>query len=166
MTVTGKTLAENMAAMDVPEPDSRVIHPVSSPRSPTGGLVILRGNLAPDGCVVKGAGHERLTHRGPARVFGGGPPQFPEKRLAQFDARFRYSAGTAAWSPASRTRALCILHNFSTSGGLADSPNAAQMAGSPNGRLPKWQSHQMAESQNGRVPRRQSAQMAESPRVH
>ena len=71
MTVTGKTLAENMAAMDVREPDSRVIHPVSSPRSPTGGLVILKGNLAPDGAVMKVAGTKHLNHEGPARVFDG-----------------------------------------------------------------------------------------------
>ncbi len=42
---------------------------LSAPLKPTGGLAILRGNLAPEGCVVKLAGHERLTHRGPARVF-------------------------------------------------------------------------------------------------
>jgi len=46
-----------------------VILPVDRPLKPTGGLVILKGNLAPEGCVVKVAGHERLTHRGPARVF-------------------------------------------------------------------------------------------------
>jgi dihydroxy-acid dehydratase len=46
-----------------------VVKPLSDPIKPTGGIVILRGNLAPEGCVVKVAGHERLTHRGPARVF-------------------------------------------------------------------------------------------------
>jgi len=46
-----------------------VVRPLSAPLRPTGSLVILRGNLAPDGCVVKVAGHERLRHRGPARVF-------------------------------------------------------------------------------------------------
>ena len=43
--------------------------PIETPLKPTGGLAILRGNLAPEGCVVKLAGHERLLHRGPARVF-------------------------------------------------------------------------------------------------
>ena len=70
MTVTGKTMAENLADFKT-EPDGRVIHPVSSPRSPTGGLVILRGNMAPDGAVMKVAGTGHLTHEGPARVFDG-----------------------------------------------------------------------------------------------
>jgi dihydroxy-acid dehydratase len=50
-------------------PGQRVVRPLSEPVSHTGGLVILHGNLAPDGCVVKMAGHERSFHRGPARVF-------------------------------------------------------------------------------------------------
>ena len=70
MTVTGNTLAENLEGFDG-RPDSRVIYPVSSPRSPTGGLVILRGNLAPDGAVMKVAGTKHLAHEGPARVFDG-----------------------------------------------------------------------------------------------
>ena len=70
MTVTGKTLAENMRGFDR-EPDRRVIYPVSSPRSPTGGLVILKGNLAPEGAVLKVSGTKHLAHEGPARVFDG-----------------------------------------------------------------------------------------------
>ena len=70
MTVTGKTMGDNLEAFDR-GPDSRVIHPVSSPRSPAGGLVILKGNLAPEGAVMKVAGTKRLTHEGPARVFDG-----------------------------------------------------------------------------------------------
>ena len=70
MTVTGKSLAENLATVNR-EPDGQVIHPVSSPRSPTGGLVILKGNLAPDGAVMKVSGTAHLTHEGPARVFDG-----------------------------------------------------------------------------------------------
>jgi dihydroxy-acid dehydratase len=46
-----------------------VVRPLSDPLKPTGGLVILKGNLAPEGCVVKVAGHERMIHKGPARVF-------------------------------------------------------------------------------------------------
>ena len=68
MTVTGKTFAE--AAQIAQEiPGQEVVRPLSKPLKPTGGLVILRGNLAPEGCVVKVAGHERMIHRGPARVF-------------------------------------------------------------------------------------------------
>ena len=70
MTVTGKTLAENLEPFHR-EPDGRVIYPVSSPRSPTGGLVILKGNLAPEGAVMKVAGTKHLSHQGPARVFDG-----------------------------------------------------------------------------------------------
>jgi dihydroxy-acid dehydratase len=69
LTVTGKTLAENLAAADVPAPDGEVIHPPSDPIHPWGGLAILRGNLAPDGAVVKAAGAEGLVFRGAARTF-------------------------------------------------------------------------------------------------
>ncbi|GBC82463.1 Dihydroxy-acid dehydratase [bacterium HR10] len=68
LTVTGRTIGEE--ARDAREtPGQSVIRPLSDPLSPTGGLVILRGSLAPEGCVVKIAGKERLYHRGPARVF-------------------------------------------------------------------------------------------------
>jgi dihydroxy-acid dehydratase len=70
LTVTGRTVAENLSAFDV-APDGRVVYPVSNPRSPTGGLVILRGNLAPDGAVMKVAGTSHLSHEGPAKVFDG-----------------------------------------------------------------------------------------------
>ena len=70
MTVTGKSVEENLEAFDG-VPDGRVVHPVSSPRSPTGGLVILRGNLVPDGAVMKVSGTKNLSHEGPARVFDG-----------------------------------------------------------------------------------------------
>jgi len=68
ITVTGKTLAEE-ADHAVETPGQVVIYPVDKPLKPTGGLVILKGNLAPEGCVVKVAGHERVLHTGPARVF-------------------------------------------------------------------------------------------------
>jgi dihydroxy-acid dehydratase len=67
-TVTGKTLAEE-AATAVEAPGQDVIVDPAHPLKATGGLVILKGNLAPEGCVVKVAGHERPYHRGPARVF-------------------------------------------------------------------------------------------------
>jgi dihydroxy-acid dehydratase len=68
MTVTGKTIGEEAAAA-VETPDQKVIAPLDRPLKASGGLVILRGNLAPQGCVAKISGHERLSHRGPARVF-------------------------------------------------------------------------------------------------
>ena len=68
INVSGHTLAEE-AATAVEAPDQDVIHPSSAPIKPTGGLVILKGNIAPEGCVIKVAGHKRLEHRGPARVF-------------------------------------------------------------------------------------------------
>ena len=70
LTVTGKTIAENLAEFSG-QPDSRVIYPVASPRSATGGLVILKGNLAPEGAVIKVSGTKHVTHEGPARVYDG-----------------------------------------------------------------------------------------------
>ena len=68
LTPTGKTLGEEArAARETPGQD--VVHSVSNALKSTGGLVILKGNLAPDGSVAKITGHERLEHRGPARVF-------------------------------------------------------------------------------------------------
>jgi dihydroxy-acid dehydratase len=68
MTVLGKTLAE-AAQMTRETPGQEVVRLMSQPLKQTGGLVILKGNLAPEGCVVKVAGHERMIHKGPARVF-------------------------------------------------------------------------------------------------
>ena len=68
ITVTGRSVGEH--AREAVEADGqRVVRPVSDPLKRTGGLAILRGSLAPEGCVVKLAGHERRTHTGPARVF-------------------------------------------------------------------------------------------------
>jgi dihydroxy-acid dehydratase len=68
ITVTGNSLADE-ANMAVETPGQQVVRPLSDPVKATGGLVILRGSLAPDGSVVKVAGHERSLHSGPARVF-------------------------------------------------------------------------------------------------
>ncbi len=67
-TVTGRTIGEE-AKSAVETPGQEVVRPISNPIKPTGGLVILKGNLAPEGCVLKAAGHKRMTHQGPARVF-------------------------------------------------------------------------------------------------
>jgi dihydroxy-acid dehydratase len=66
--VDGRTLGEIAAAAEE-RPGQEVVVPIEHPIKPIGGLAVLRGNLAPDGCVVKLAGHERIWHRGPARVF-------------------------------------------------------------------------------------------------
>jgi dihydroxy-acid dehydratase len=68
MTVDGRTLGQ-IGEQTVEAPGQPVVVPIERPIKPTGGLAVLRGNLSPDGCVVKLAGHERLRHRGPARVF-------------------------------------------------------------------------------------------------
>ncbi|MBI3009665.1 MAG: dihydroxy-acid dehydratase [Candidatus Omnitrophica bacterium] len=68
LTVTGKTIAEE-AQLATETAGQQVVRPLAQPLSPTGGLVILKGNLAPEGCVAKITGHEPLRHRGPARVF-------------------------------------------------------------------------------------------------
>jgi len=67
-TVDGRTIAK-IAAAAVETEGQKVVVPIETPIKPVGGLTILRGSLAPDGCVVKLAGHERRHHRGPARVF-------------------------------------------------------------------------------------------------
>ena len=68
VTVTGRTLGTE-AALGVETPGQEVVRPASRPIKKTGGLVILHGSLAPEGCVVKLSGTERVSHRGPARVF-------------------------------------------------------------------------------------------------
>jgi dihydroxy-acid dehydratase len=71
LTVTGRTLAENLADIAPPDPDGAIIHAMSDPIHQTGGLTILRGSLAPDGAVVKSAGFEGDSFTGRARVFDG-----------------------------------------------------------------------------------------------
>jgi dihydroxy-acid dehydratase len=71
LTVTGRTIAENLAALDPPAPDGRVVHPLSDPIHAEGGLAVLRGSLAPNGAVVKVAGIDVLRFDGTARVFDG-----------------------------------------------------------------------------------------------
>jgi dihydroxy-acid dehydratase len=68
LTVTGRTIADEAAAA-METPGQQVVRPLDAPLKPVGGMAILRGNLAPEGCVVKLAGHDRTYHRGPARVF-------------------------------------------------------------------------------------------------
>jgi dihydroxy-acid dehydratase len=70
ITVTGQTLGE-LASEAKETPGQRVVRPLDDPLKATGGLAILRGNLAPEGCVIKLAGHEKRRHVGPARVFDG-----------------------------------------------------------------------------------------------
>lgn len=70
MTVTGKTIAENLEGVKRPE-DQDVVYSVKNPIHPTGGVVGLRGNLAPEGAIVKIAGLDELVFEGPARVFNG-----------------------------------------------------------------------------------------------
>ena len=81
LTLSGKTLAEETAGVQE-RPGQKVIATAERPFKPTGGIVVLRGNLAPDGAVVKVAGHERPFHRGPARVF-----DREEDAMAAVDAR-------------------------------------------------------------------------------
>jgi len=69
LTVTGKTLAENLAELDIPELDGKVLRTLDNPIHPTGGLTVLKGSLAPEGAVVKTAGFDATVFEGPAKVF-------------------------------------------------------------------------------------------------
>jgi dihydroxy-acid dehydratase len=71
LTVSGRTIAEDLAALDPPAPDGEVVHPLSAPIHTGGGLAVLRGTLAPRGGVVKVAGIDALLFDGTARVFDG-----------------------------------------------------------------------------------------------
>ncbi|ORW84494.1 dihydroxy-acid dehydratase [Mycobacterium sp. IEC1808] len=71
LTVTGKTVAENLAAIAPPDPDGKVLRALADPIHPTGGITILRGSLAPEGAVVKTAGFDSDVFEGTARVFDG-----------------------------------------------------------------------------------------------
>jgi dihydroxy-acid dehydratase len=71
LTVTGKTMAENLAEIAPPDPDGAIIHAMSEPIHKTGGLTILRGSLSPDGAVVKSAGFDTDVFEGTAKVFDG-----------------------------------------------------------------------------------------------
>jgi len=68
LTCTGRTFAQE-AAEARETPGQEVVRPLSAPLKPRGGITVLRGSLAPEGCVIKLAGHDKTTHRGPARVF-------------------------------------------------------------------------------------------------
>ena len=70
LTITGETMAENLSKFTT-KPDSKVIYPYTSPKSSTGGLIILKGNLAPEGAVFKVAGTKHVQHEGPAKVYDG-----------------------------------------------------------------------------------------------
>ena len=69
MTVTGKTVAENLQSINPPDPDGKIIHAVNNPIHKTGGLVILKGSLAPEGAVIKAASIESPIFEGTAKVF-------------------------------------------------------------------------------------------------
>ncbi len=85
MTVTGKTLAENLEGVTLPK-DQDVVFPFSNPIHPTGGVVTLKGNLCPEGSIVKIAGLENLVFEGPARVFEGEQACFDAVQAKQINA--------------------------------------------------------------------------------
>ena len=85
ITITGKTIGDNLAEVDL-EPDNRVIYSMPNAKSPTGGLVILKGNLAPEGCVMKVSSTSRLQHEGPARVYDGERAAFEAVTTGQIQA--------------------------------------------------------------------------------
>ena len=84
-TVTGRTIGEE-AARAIETPGQQVLRPLSNPIKPTGGMVILKGNLAPEGCVVKVAGHSMMKFRGPARVYDREEDAFAAVKAGQIKA--------------------------------------------------------------------------------
>ncbi len=85
MTVTGQTIGDE-ARRAIETPGQQVLRPLSHPIKPTGGLVILKGNLAPEGCVVKMAGHSMMKFRGPAKVFDREEDAFAAVKAGQIKA--------------------------------------------------------------------------------
>ncbi|HWS97211.1 MAG TPA: dihydroxy-acid dehydratase, partial [Candidatus Methylomirabilis sp.] len=85
LTVSGKTIGEEVAEA-AEQPGQEVIRPIDHALSPTGGMAILRGNLTPEGCVVKLVGHGRREHRGPARVFESEEQAFEAVQSSKIDA--------------------------------------------------------------------------------
>jgi dihydroxy-acid dehydratase len=85
MTVTGKTLAENLKDVTF-NPNQKVMREVKNPLAPTGGVVGLKGNLAPEGCVVKVAGLKHTYHKGPAVVFDSEEEAFEAVKLRAYQA--------------------------------------------------------------------------------
>jgi dihydroxy-acid dehydratase len=86
LTVSGKNIGDEAKAANETAAQE-VVRPLGNPIKPTGGLVILKGNLAPEGCVVKIAGHEHLQHRGPARVFDSEEAAFAAVQQGQIRSR-------------------------------------------------------------------------------
>ncbi len=84
-TVTGRTIGEE-AARAVETPGQQVLRPLTNPIKPTGGMVILKGNLAPEGCVVKVAGHSMMTFQGPAKVYDREEDAFAAVKAGQIKA--------------------------------------------------------------------------------
>ena len=84
-TVTGQSIADIAASVEE-TPGQQVFRPIEQPIKATGGLAILRGTLAPDGCVIKLAGHERRSFSGPARVFDSEPACFEARQAQQHQA--------------------------------------------------------------------------------
>jgi len=85
VTVTGRTIGEEARAFEEPS-GQPVVRPLSDPLAPNGGFAILRGNLAPEGCVVKLAGHGRRVQSGPARVFEGEEDAFAAVKAGSIEA--------------------------------------------------------------------------------
>jgi dihydroxy-acid dehydratase len=84
-TVTGRTIGEE-AARATETPGQQVLRPLANPIKPTGGMVILKGNLAPEGCVVKVAGHSMMKFRGPAKVYDREEDAFAAVKAGQIKA--------------------------------------------------------------------------------
>ena len=114
MTVTGRTMAQNLEALDPPAPDGDVVHVLSDPIHPQGGIAVLTGSLAPKGAVVKVAGIDTLTFDGTARVFDGEDKAMTATAGALQDMMQKLTElfdedAAAAWARAASERAALVV---------------------------------------------------------
>ena len=136
--MTGKTIGEHARAAQE-TPGQEVVRPLDNPLKPTGGIAILRGNLAPEGCVVKLSGHERGHHEGPARVFEGEEARDGRRHARADRARATSSSSATRARPAAPACARCSPSPRRSWGrGSATPSRCSPTAASPAPRAASW----------------------------
>ena len=150
LTVTGKTMAENLAEIAPPDPDGAIIHAMNNPIHKTGGLAILRGSLAPEGAVVKSAGFDADVFEGTARVFDGEQGAMDAVTEGTLQARRRRRHPVRGPARAARACARCSPSPArSRAPGWARTSCCSPTAGSPGGRRALCIGHVAPEATDG-----------------